>query len=119
MAARGHLKSVESPQEMPIIPVRPLHRLRGEPGEHLLGVAELLLEVFVGQHPLRVAAAAQDPDPGVSVSSQVGVVDRVPDRGEVTLAVRDELQDGGDGPRVGGLRPPDASGKPVPSASGI
>jgi hypothetical protein len=74
-AAGGHLKGVESPPgdaHHPRAPVAP--RLRGEPGEHLLGVVELLLEVFVGQHPLRIAAAAQiDPDPGVSVSSQVGV----------------------------------------------
>ena len=112
-SSRGDLEGVEpAPGDAhhPGAPVAP--GLRGDPGQHLLGVAQLLLEVLVGEHALGVAAAAQvDPDARVAVSREVGVVDRVPDRGEVALAVRDELQDGGDGLQVGGLRPPDPPGE--------
>ena len=94
---------------MPIIPRAPgAPRLRGEPGEDLLGVAQLLLEVLVGEHALGVAAAAQvDPHAGVPVAGEVGVVHRVADRGQVALAVRDELQDRRHRALVGGRRPPD------------
>ena len=100
------------PQEIPIIPVRPSHQGCAAIQASTSRRRQLLLEVLVGEHPLGIAAAAQvDPDARVSVSREVGVVDRVPHRGEVALSVRDELEDGGDGVQVGRLRPPDPSGE--------
>ena len=83
-------------------------RLGREPGEHLLGVAQLPLEVLVGEHALGVAAAAQvHPDPGEPVAGEVGVVHRVAHRGQVALPVRDELQDRRHRALVGVRGPPE------------
>jgi hypothetical protein len=88
-------------------------RLLGQPGQYLLGVTELTLEVLVGEHALGVAAPPQvDPHAGVAVTGEVGMVDRVPFGRQVAASVGDHLQDSGDRLLVGGHRTPDPGGEP-------
>jgi hypothetical protein len=63
-------------------------RLPGDPLQHLLGVELLTFDVLVGQDTFGLAGAADvHAHAGVPVSGEVGVVDRVPGRGEAPLAV--------------------------------
>ena len=90
-------------------------RLGGEPGDHLHRVVLLQREVLVGEHALRVAAAAHvDADARVAVPGDVGMRERVPLRGPLAPAVREVLEDRRHRARLGVDREPHARREPRP-----
>ena len=106
--------ALKPPQELPIIPTAPgAPRLGREPGDDLHGVVLLEREVLVGEHAVRVPAAALvDAHAGVAVPGDVGVRERVPLRREVAPAVGDVLEDRRHGVLVGVDRQPHPRGEP-------
>ena len=70
--------------------------LAGEPVDHLQRIVEFRLAVFVGEHALGVAAAADvDAHRGVAVPGEVRVGERVALTRSVTLAIGQILQQRG------------------------
>ena len=101
------------PQEIPIIPVRPSHQgcaaIQASTSSASDSSCSRYSSVSTPSElplPRRSTRTPANPCP-----REVGVVDRVPHRGEVALPVRDELEDGGNGVQVGRLGPPDPSGE--------
>ena len=85
-------------------------RLRAYPAQHLDAVVQLLLQVLVLQHAVRLAAATQvHAHAGIAMTREPGVHRHVALGGEVALAVGDVLQDGRHRLVVG--RAPDARGQ--------
>ncbi len=101
------------PQEMPIIPMRPVHQGCSAIQREDVEAVELLLGVvLVEEHALGVAAAADvDANCRVAVAGEPGMPDGVVDRGRVVLAVGQVLEDSGDGVRGGVTGEPDPSGE--------
>ena len=112
-AARGDLQAVEAaPRDPEHADAAGAPRLRREPRDDLERVVLLLSGVLVAQDAVGVAAAAQvDPDGGVAVAREVGVVARVAAGHRVALAIGQELEERGDGVALGVVRQPDPRGE--------
>ena len=86
--------------------------LAHQPGNHLLGVGEFLLGVFVLHDAVGIAIAAHvDAHTGVTVASQIGVRQGITHDSAVALAVGQVFQNGGNRMLVGIHRQPHAGGK--------
>jgi hypothetical protein len=107
-APRRHLQAVEAAPgdaEHPDLAAAPL--LLDEPVDDLEGVVVLLCEVLVREQAVGVAAPAQvDAHAGVAVVGEVRVVALVARGERVALAVREVLEDRGDGLRIVGQPQP-------------
>src|SRR5699024_9435161 len=69
--------------------------LFGQPGDYRFSIGQLGFCVFVDEHTIRFAAAAQiHAQTRIAVTGEVGVVDVVAVAGEVALAIRDVFQNG-------------------------
>ncbi len=112
---RRQLERVEAaPGDPPHAEVAVAPRLLAEPGHHLEAVGVLLLRVLVRDQAVGLARAAHvHPDRRVPESGHVRLPPRVAHRRAVHLAVGEELEDRGDGIRLGVLRQPDAGGEPA------
>ena len=65
--------------------------------DHLDGVVQLLLAVFILHDPFAVAIAAHvDPGTGIAVAGKVGMRQRIARAGTVAFAVGQEFQNGRD-----------------------